>query len=76
MALDSKGNWQPWFDWETEFLDKLKNQSRAAAPGGRMVEWHVLQKEIADAIRPLAAPYTNVHVIYDPMPPEWWSGIK
>ncbi len=69
--LAPDGQWKTFFRKGAERLSKqLLRQSDAAALAGRQVEWHVLQKPVADKIRDMVAflKITNIKVIFDPGP--------
>ena len=66
MALD--GTWKWFFTGVGSWPGQLEEQSKAAAAAGMTVEWHVQEKPVADYIRRLAKGYTNVTVLWDPMP--------
>ena len=60
------GEWRTTFKGAKRIERQLLNQSKAAAAYGRLVEWHVAEKRVADKIREMASPYSNVVVIWDP----------
>ena len=64
LIPNSKGEF--FFNPAEEWARTLERQSAAA--GDRIVEWHVQDESVANAIRTLAEPYTNIQVIYDPWP--------
>jgi hypothetical protein len=82
FLLEAKANYVRFLDsdgqWKTFFLKKgvaqlekqLKRQSAAAALVGREVEWHILQKPVADKLRQMVKKLgiENIEVIFDPGP--------
>jgi sugar/nucleoside kinase (ribokinase family) len=82
FLLEAKANYVRFLgrdgQWKTFFLNtgaaqlkkQLLRQSGAAALVGREVEWHVLQKPVADKLREIVRllKIGNIEVIFDPGP--------
>ncbi|HUY87787.1 MAG TPA: Tox-REase-5 domain-containing protein [Pirellulales bacterium] len=74
--LDKSGQWLPWFLNSEKggvpgMLREVQRQIGTA--GGRRIEWHVMQKDVADAIRATFADEGilahNVEVIHTALAP-------
>ncbi|MGF1661760.1 MAG: Tox-REase-5 domain-containing protein [Kineosporiaceae bacterium] len=65
--LTDQGTWQDFFRGQGALVDQAERQVTAA--GGRPVEWHVAEKEAAEAIEELlrGAKVRGVHVKHIPM---------
>jgi len=61
------GGWKPyWKGWKGD-TDQMAAQAAAAEAFGKIVEWHVAQKPVADILRAYAeAHFRNVRVIWEP----------
>lgn len=68
--MDGNGGWKLYFEFSNTGLLKLQKQiqDQSEAAGGRMVEWHVAEKPVADYIRGYAEGQrlSNIVVIFDP----------
>jgi hypothetical protein len=63
-----RGGAFPWKNAERKMLDQSERQLEAA--GGRPIEWHFAEKEVADYVRELfARERPGITVIYTPPPP-------
>jgi hypothetical protein len=62
-----RGGIYPWKNAERDMLDQSERQLEAA--GGRPIEWHFAEKEVADYVRALfAKERPGITVIYTPPP--------
>src|SRR5262249_30188793 len=65
--LTPDGEWEPyWRGWKGD-IAQMTAQAAAAEAFGKIVEWHVAQKPVADIYRAYAeAHFSNIRVIWDP----------
>lgn len=64
-ALDGADFFE-WFRGRERAIDQMMRQSIAAK--GRIVEWHVAEKPVAEVFARLAKPFKNIKVIWTPDP--------
>jgi hypothetical protein len=64
--IAAPGVWRQWFKKLRDMKDQMQSQSEAAA--GRLVEWHIAEKPVADFFRDYARKehLSNVIVFYTP----------
>jgi hypothetical protein len=69
------GNFRNWFEGTSKFMDQAQRQ--VAAADGRKIEWHVAEKDVADAIRErFRERKLKIEVIHTPPSPSLTSANR